>query len=155
MDETEVTNEQFAKFVAETGYVTVAEQKLEYERVDPFNIYPAPNSTHPDDGDLIERHRLNRTSLSELICVEGYDDGAIKSVLDEYGRGGLRDWLAVDSSKAQAEGKSVSAVMNNPEAEIDAIQYWGAVQGKMLIEWGMTEDRGEPLDPTKDRKSVV
>jgi hypothetical protein len=136
--------------VGEFEPVVVDEIVPTWNRVDPFNLYPAPNSTHPDDGDLIERHRLTRTSLSELISVEGYDDGAIKAVLDEYGRGGLRDWLAVDSSKAQAEGKSVSAVMNNPEAEIDAIQYWGAVQGKMLIEWGMTEDRGEPLDPTKE-----
>jgi formylglycine-generating enzyme required for sulfatase activity len=31
MDETEVTNEQFAKFVAETGYVTVAETKPKAE----------------------------------------------------------------------------------------------------------------------------
>ena len=130
--------------------VVVDEVVPTWNRVDPFNLYPAPNSTHPDDGDLIERHRLNRTSLSELIGVEGYDDNAIRAVLDEYGRGGLRDWLAIDSSKAQAEGKSVSAVMQNPESEIDALQYWGAVQGKMLIEWGLTEDRGEEIDPTKE-----
>lgn len=136
--------------VGEYEPVVVEEIVPTWSRVDPFNLYPAPNSTHPDDGDLIERHRLTRTSLSELIGVEGYDEGAIKAVLDDYGRGGLRDWLAVDSSKAQAEGKSVSAVLNNPEAEIDALQYWGAVQGKMLIEWGMTEDRGEPLDPSKE-----
>ena len=47
-------------------------------------------------------------------------------MLDDYGRGGLRDWLAVDSSKAQAEGKSVSAVMNNPEAEIELTLNWGS-----------------------------
>ena len=33
MDETEVTNEQFAKFVAETGYVTVAEQAPTKEQI--------------------------------------------------------------------------------------------------------------------------
>lgn len=118
-----------------------------WERVDPFNLYPAPNSTHPNDGYLIERHRLTRQSLSELIGVDGYDDGAIKAVLDEYGRGGLRDWLYIDSAKASAEGKSVSAVQSNPETEIDAIQFWGAVQGKMLIEFGLaTED----IDPIKE-----
>ena len=118
-----------------------------WERVDPFNLYPAPNSTHPNDGYLIERHRLTRQSLSELIGVDGYDDGAIKAVLDEYGRGGLRDWLYIDSAKASAEGKSVSAVQSNPETEIDALQFWGAVQGKMLIEFGLaTED----IDPIKE-----
>jgi hypothetical protein len=121
-----------------------------WSRVDPFNLYPAPNSTHPNDGFLIERHRMSRQALNELIGVEGYDDGAIKAVLDDYGRGGLRDWLSVDSEKAQAEGKSVSAAQNNPESEIDALQFWGGVQGKMLLEWGVKDDNGEPIDPTKE-----
>ena len=120
-----------------------------WERVDPFNLYPAPNSTHPNDGFLIERHRLTRQSLSELIGVEGYDDGAIKAVLDEYGRGGLRDWLYIDSAKASAEGKSISAIQSNPETEIDAIQFWGAVQGKMLIEFGMDAEENN-IDPIKE-----
>jgi formylglycine-generating enzyme len=33
MDETEVTNSQFAKFVDETGYVTVAERKIDWEEM--------------------------------------------------------------------------------------------------------------------------
>lgn len=119
-----------------------------WERVDPFNVYPAPNSTKPNDGFLIERHRLSRQSLSEMIGVEGYDDGAIRAVLDEYGRGGLKDWIYIDSAKALAEGKSVSASMSNPEAEIDALQFWGAVQGKMLLEWGM--DEAQIDDPTRE-----
>ena len=119
-----------------------------WSRVDPFNIYPAPNSVKPNDGFLIERHRLSRQSLSEMLGVEGYDDGAIRAVLDEYGRGGLRDWIYIDSAKALAEGKSVSAVQQNPEAEIDALQFWGAVQGKMLTEWGF--DGGEKIEPTKE-----
>ncbi|OHD24079.1 MAG: hypothetical protein A2Y38_14670 [Spirochaetes bacterium GWB1_59_5] len=128
----------------------VIDQLVEtWERCDPFNLYPAPNSTHPNDGFLIERHRLSRQSLSELIGVDGYDDGAIKAVLDAHGQGGLRDWLAIDTAKAQAEGKSVSSVMSNPEAEIDALQLWGAVQGKMLIEWGMNKDEQE-IDPVKE-----
>ena len=121
-----------------------------WARVDPFHLYPAPSATHPNDGFLIERHRLSRQSLNELVDVEGYDSGAVKAVLDEYGRGGLRDWLYIDSAKAQAEGKSVSAAMSNPESEIDAIQFWGGVQGKMLIEWGLKEDQGEPIEPTKE-----
>lgn len=122
-----------------------------WNRVDPFNLYPAANSTQPNDGFLIERHRLSRQSLNELDGVEGYDSGAIKAVLDEHGRQGLRDWLYIDSAKAGAEGKSISAAQSNPEVEIDALQFWGGVQGKMLIEWGLKEDptMGE-IDPTKE-----
>jgi len=118
-----------------------------WARVDPFNAYPAPGSTHPNDGFFIERHRLSRQSLTELQGVDGYDDDAIAAVLDEYGRGGLRDWLYIDSAKAAAEGKSISAVMDNIEGDIDALQYWGAVQGRALAEWGMDDT---DLDPVKE-----
>lgn len=120
--------------------------RLHWERVDPFMIYWAPHATDVEDGFIIERHRLTRASLQELVGVEGYDDAAIHAVLDEHGIGGLKDWLSVDSSKAEAEGKSTSFLMTNPEATIDALQFWGSVQGKMLLEWGMeAESVPDPL----------
>lgn len=128
--------------------VVVDELVPTWARVDPFNAYPSANATKPNDGFFIERHRLSRQALSEMVGVEGYDDGAIRSVLDEYGRGGLRDWIYIDTAKAQAEGKSVSAAQSSPEVEIDALQFWGAVQGKMLTEWGYEGE--EELDPTKE-----
>lgn len=121
--------------------------RLFWERVDPFNIYWAPHATEVDDGFIIERHKLSRGSLQELIGVEGYDDAAIRAVLDEYGRGGLSNWLTIDSSKADAEGKSTAHLMSgNPDPTIDALQFWGSVQGKMLMDWGMEEEMvSDPL----------
>jgi hypothetical protein len=121
---------------------------LEWERVDPFNIYPAPNASDVEDGYIIERHKLSRGDLSELIGVEGYSDGAIRAVLDEHGRNGLHDWLYIDVSKAQVEGKSTVAVLANPEASIDALQFWGSVQGKMLLDWGIEAE--QIADPLKE-----
>ena len=103
-------------------------------------IYPSPSSMGIDDGYLIERHKLRQTDLEAMIGVEGYDDGAIRMVLDSYGRGGLQEWLIVDSSKAQAEGRSTVAVMQNSEHLIDALQFWGPVSGSMLLDWGLTEE---------------
>jgi len=124
------------------------ELTLEWERVSPFNIYPSPASTEVDDGYLIERHKLSRQDLQEMIGVDGYDDATIRVVLDQYGQGGLREWLTNDVAMASAEGKATTAVAQNPEGLIDALQYWGSVQGKMLREWGMTEK--EIPDPTKE-----
>jgi hypothetical protein len=121
---------------------------LEWERVDPFNIYPAADASDVDDGSLIERHKLHRADLQALIGVEGYSDGAIRMVLEEYGKGGLRDWIYVDMNKAAAEGKSTMGVQQNPSALIDALQFWGNVQGQLLRDWGMTED--EVPDPLID-----
>lgn len=119
-----------------------------WERVDPFAVYWAPHSADVDDGYLIERHHLTREALSELIGVDGYKEDAIRAVLDEYGRTGLHDWLYIDVQKAQVEGKSVSAVMSNPEGTIDALQFWGSVSGKMLVEWGV--DEAEVPDQAKE-----
>jgi hypothetical protein len=82
---------------------------LEWERVSPFNLYPAPDASTINDGYLIERHKLSRADLHELIGVDGYSDGAIRGVLEQYGKGGLREWIYVDLTKATAEGKSTTA----------------------------------------------
>lgn len=119
-----------------------------WERVDPFMVYWAPHASQPDDGDLIERHRLTRQDLNAMIGVDGYSDSAIRAVLDEFGRGGLHEWLWIDSQKATAEGKHLSSVMQNSGELIDALQFWGSVQGKLLVEWGI--DEGEVEDPLLD-----
>jgi len=128
--------------------VPVASDQLlpTWERVDPLMLYPAPHAAGVDDGDLIERHRLSRASIYDLKGVEGYNSAAIDMVLDQYGRDGLNNWLAIDSQKADAEGRPNVGV--NPGGLIDALQYWGSVQGKHLIEWGMDE-RAVP-DPLKE-----
>jgi hypothetical protein len=121
---------------------------LEWERVDPFNIYPAPDASEVNDGYLIERHKLHRAELLAMIGVEGYSEYAIRAVLDEYGKGGLRDWIYVDMNKAAAEGKSTMGVQQNPSELIDALQFWGNVQGRLLLDWGMSEN--DIPDPLQD-----
>ena len=122
--------------------------KEEWERVSPFDIYPSPAATSVNDGYLIEKHKLSREDLNALIGVEGYDDASIRMVLDQYGQGGLREWLTNDVAQASAEGKATTQIAQNVDGLIDALQFWGSVQGKMLIDWGM--DEKEIPDPTKE-----
>jgi hypothetical protein len=121
---------------------------LEWERVDPLMAYPSPTSSGIDDGFFIERHKMRQLDLEELLGVEGYDEGAIRKVLEDYGRGGLQEWLFVDSEKAFAEGKSTTGAMQNPDRTIDALQFWGTVSGQMLLDFGMKEE--EVPDPVKN-----
>lgn len=120
----------------------------EWERVSPFDIYPSPAATSVNNGYLIEKHKLSREDLNEMIGVEGYDDKAIRMVLDEYGRNGLREWLTNDVAMASAEGKATTQIAQNVDGLIDALQFWGPVQGKVLIEWGM--DKDQVPDPLKE-----
>ena len=128
--------------------VSASERKVEWERVDPFNVYPAPWSRSVHDGYLIERHKLSRGDLNELMGVDGYNDDAIKAVLDEHGRNGLHEWTNVDNQRAQAEGRDTLAANQNYSDLIDALQYWGCVSGKHLIDWGMKPE--EVPDPSKE-----
>lgn len=134
------------------GQLTVTEAlKLEWERVDPFDIYPARYAKDINDGPLLRRHRLSRAALTEMIGVEGFDEDAIRKVLERFGDSGLREWLSIDSQKADAEGKEPQTTAES--GMIDALQYWGSVSGKMLREWGM--DEGKVPDEAKEYQAEV
>ena len=109
----------------------------EYRRVDPFRIYPEPGISNIKDGYLFEHHRLSRMDLSDLIGIPGYDDEAIRKVLD-IGNG--QSWISedVELTKNEEERKYYSYM--RPTEMYDALEFWGKVSGKMLWEWGMSEE---------------
>jgi len=111
----------------------------EWERVDPFNLYWAPWAWNVNDGYVIERHRMTSDDLQSLLGVPGYNDDAIRTVLDEFTGGGLKEWLWVDSARATAEGKDSTEATNNDDL-IDALQLWDSISGKLLVEWGVPEE---------------
>jgi len=109
----------------------------EFERVDPFRMYPEPGVTTINDGYLFEHHPLSRMDLADLIGVPGYDDEAIRKVLDE---GCGPSWVTdpMDEAKHQQERKY--NVYRRPTEQFDALEFWGKVSGKMLLEWGLSTD---------------
>lgn len=120
--------------------------QLDWERFDPFDVYPAPWATDIQSGPLILRHRLSRKALNELIGVEGYDESAVRKVIEDFGSDGLRQWLAVDSQKEAAEGRIGGATTHSEL--IDTLQYFGDASGQMLVDWGM--DKSQVPDLTKE-----
>lgn len=119
------------------GRTTVeASERLapEFERVDPFNIYPEPGITRLNDGYIFEHHRLTRTALADLIGVPGYDDGAIRKTLED---GPGQSWVSdtIEMQREEEERKYYTEM--RPTDLFDALEFWGKVSGKMLREWGM------------------
>ncbi len=125
----------------------VNELRPEWERVDPFNLYPAPWARDLQTAPFIERHRLTRTDLNALIGVPGYSEDSIRQVLSLYDTGLLKFITTIDSQKAMAEGRNTLTSMVNNDL-IDALQYWGSVPGSLLIDWGLKPT--EVPDPTKE-----
>lgn len=114
----------------------------EFERVSPFDLYPSPDATSIDDGAfIIERARFTRGQLNQLMGVgtdSGYDDEAIRRALEQYGQGGLRDWLWTDGERAELEGRGHEWM--TPGDTIDGLIYSGGAQGVTLLQWGINPD---------------
>ncbi len=124
----------------EMGNTTVEADEIiapEFERVDPFRIYPEPGITNINDGYLFEHHPLSRTELADLIGVPGYDEDAIRKVLD-YGNGD--SWISEDVELAKDDEERKFHSFDRPTEIYDAVEFWGKVSGKMLVEWGLTEE---------------
>ena len=112
----------------------------EFERVDPFRIYPEPGISNINEGYVFEHHPLSRTELADLVGVPGYDDDAIRKVLD-IGNGS--SWINEDVELTKDEEERKFHSFNKPTETFDALEFWGKVTGKMLIEWGLDEEEIE------------
>jgi hypothetical protein len=127
------------------SYKPEVQEKLlpTYSRVDPFRIYPEPGITKLSEGYCIEHHRLSKADLSDLLGVPGYDDGAIRAVLAE---GSNSEWLwSAEHTKAELENKF--SIWREDSNKYDALEFWGAVSGQDLIDFGL--DAEEVPDPAK------
>lgn len=121
--------------------------KLWWERISPFDVYWTPGAADIEDASIIERTRLTRTDLNDLLDVEGYDHAAIRAVLDNYGRGGLSmEWDMAESPRAMLESREDPWF--NQSHMISCLQFTGNVQGRMLLEYGFTEQ--DIPDPIRD-----
>jgi len=122
----------------------------EYERVDPFRIYPEPGITDINQGYLFEHHPLTRMDLADLIGVPGYDEDAIRKVL-EIGNG--QSWIREDVELTKNEQERKFYSFMRPTEQFDALEFWGKVSGKMLLEWGMSPE--DITDPAKEYDANV
>jgi hypothetical protein len=119
--------------------VTQNKAKMFWHRLSPFDVYWTPGVSNMKDAAIIERQRLTRADLNDIIDLPGYNKENILAVLTEHGRGGLHDWL--DSTDQQrSEGENRESPAHNRSGLIDCVEYHGNVQGRTLREYGFTAD---------------
>ena len=111
--------------------------RLFWGRISPFDIWWTPGVADIEDAAVIERMRVTRADLNDLLDLPGYNTEAIRAVLDEYGRGGLNeDWDTTDAERANQESRENPNM--NRSGLISCLEYHGNVQGRMLREYGMS-----------------
>jgi hypothetical protein len=131
-----------------SGYTYVEPEETlipEFERVDPFRIYPEPGVTNINDGYLFQHHPMPRSELAGLIGVPGYDEDAIRQILESES---IQTWFddLVEDQKEDLERKF--GTYRSPNTTYDVLEFWGKISGKHLIEWGLTSE--EVPDPARE-----
>lgn len=119
------------------GMPTVQQKpKLVWVRVNPFDMWWTPGVADIANADVIEKIRYTRAELNDLLDLPGYDQEAVRTVLDEYGRGGLYDaWDTTDAERANLESRENPAW--NRSGMITGFEFNGNVQGRVLQEYGL------------------
>lgn len=124
--------------------VSQAIPKMTWKRVSCFDLYIDPGVENIRDGAVIERIKLSRTDLNNLIGIPGYDEAAIREVLREFSRG-YYDWLdELDSERNELEDKE-NPHFNRSEL-IDTLEWHGPVQGQLLLDQGFSKDQVPDAD---------
>ena len=113
--------------------------KLFWDRVSPLDLYFSPDSSSLEESYVIEHVRYSRQELYNLIGVPGYDEAAIRSVLEDFkGKGqsqSWRDWF--DSERESLEERDHWE--SSRGQMIDALEWHGCIQGQTLLDHGFTD----------------
>ena len=118
-----------------------------WERVSPFDLYWTPGVANIADANMIERSRLTRADINDLLDLPGFITDEVRAVLDEYGRGGLVDnWDTTDSERSILEGREDPRF--NQSGLIACLEFQGMAQGRYLLDLGV--DPATIPDPLRD-----
>ena len=109
---------------------------LTWSRVSPFDIWWTPGVSDIVNANVIEKSRLTRAEINDMLDLPGYNQDEVRAVLDEYGRGGLWDnWDTTDAERAVLESRENPAW--NRSAMISMMEFNGNIQGRMLQDYGL------------------
>jgi hypothetical protein len=120
--------------------------KLFWERVSPFDLFFSPGVSDIEDADCIERVRFRRADLNDVLGLPGYNEDAVRAVLNDYANGLYDNIDPTDSERSQNENRENPVF--NQTGMIYGLEFHGSIQGHMLLNWGM--DTAQIADPDRD-----
>jgi hypothetical protein len=123
------------------------EPRLCWQRVSPFDLWWTPGVSDIEDAATIERTRITRADLNDLLDLPGYNQNAVRGALEAYGSGGYVETPDTNESE-RADFENRENPNTNTSGMITCLEFNGNVQGKLLLEYGM--DPEIIKDPLRD-----
>jgi hypothetical protein len=113
----------------------VVKQAYVVTRVSPYDVYPSPNSTTPQDGAyIIERQRLSQDQLLMSLNLPGFKEDAVRALVSSH-PGGVALPNEVTQAQEVEEGKDQD--VGAPEQLYNCIVYYGRVPARVLAAYGL------------------
>ena len=119
----------------------VTQPKMYWERVSPFDVYFTASSSSIEHTTVFERVRLKRSELYDLIGLPGYDEPAIRRVLEDMNSGAsnISEWASYfEAQRADLENRE-DTFFATDDSWVDSLEIHGYVRGQWLLDWGMTD----------------
>jgi hypothetical protein len=109
-----------------------------WEAVNPHDFYPAANIRTVQEGYICEVVRFDKADLANQKAQEGWNADEIAAVLSDEAVSKLPVTPEGDSDRAAMENRSTTENAGVAATQIQGVEFWGTVEGKLLAEWGMT-----------------
>ncbi|QIG66847.1 portal protein [Rhizobium phage RHph_TM3_14A] len=122
--------------------------RLFWNRISPFDLWFTPGVADIEDAAVVERSRVTRADLNDLLDLPGYNADQIRSVLRDYGQSGYVETVADGSESERAQYENRESPTQNHSLMIDMLEYNGNIQGILLLQYGMTTE--QVPDPLRD-----
>lgn len=120
-----------------------------YEAVNPQDMFPAPNARNLNEGPLCQLVTIDLQELAAMKDQPNWDLTAIDVLLRDAaatsGNPATAAFVYGEVDRATREGRDTALNGGLAPGMIRGIEYWGAVQGRVLAEWGMPH--ADQLDP--------
>ena len=121
--------------------------RMFWNRVSPFDLYWSPGASHRKQADFVERIQLSRAELASCKGLPGYNEEAINEILERSYSDGFHDWWdTIDTERSNMEDRERWS--RTSTSLIDTAEFTGYVSGRMLREWGKSEQ--EVPDPLEE-----
>ena len=132
------------------------------ERVNPFNVYPMPDTTNPQNGSgVIEIVSMTQSDLYNSKDIYGFFAPAINKTISSHPNGYSICFDNGDKdSDASNFGKLVgSSTSTNEKADslgnYQVIVYYGKIPGRMLYDYGIDEINGKAVEVLDTYESEI